>query len=144
MYHFLRDGDTRAARCARAASSRSAPRSWVNFCIGPRASKEVLPASLEHGSPYEASRRLCASGGAMHELELYLTLSRCAGIEPGLYHYDPLAHELEHLANLGPLQNRLLADACGASGLDTPPDVLITLAARFQRVTWNASRWPMP
>jgi SagB-type dehydrogenase family enzyme len=99
--------------------------------------KEVLPASLEHGSPYEASRRLCASGGAMHELELYLTLSRCAGIEPGLYHYDPLAHELEHLANLGPLQNRLLADACGASGLDTPPDVLITLAARFQRVAWK-------
>jgi oxazoline/thiazoline dehydrogenase len=99
--------------------------------------KEVHPASRELGSPYEASIRPCASGGAMHELELYLTLSRCAGIEPGLYHYDPLEHELEHLADLGPRQKRLLADARVSSGLDTPPDVLITLAARFQRVAWK-------
>jgi oxazoline/thiazoline dehydrogenase len=99
--------------------------------------KEVHPASREHSRLNETSKRLCASGGAMHELELYLTLSRCAGIEPALYHYDPLEHELEHLADLGPLQKRLLADACVASGLDTPPDVLITLAARFQRVAWK-------
>ena len=99
--------------------------------------KEVYPASREHGSPYEASIRPCASGGAMHELDLYLTLSRCAGIEPGLYRYDPLAHELEHVADLGPRQKRLLADACASSGLDTPPDVLITLAARFQRIAWK-------
>lgn len=99
--------------------------------------KEVHPASREHGSPYEASIRPCASGGAMHELDLYITLSRCAGIEPGLYRYDPLAHELEHVADLGPRQKRLLADACVSSGLDTPPDVLITLAARFQRVAWK-------
>jgi SagB-type dehydrogenase family enzyme len=99
--------------------------------------KELHPASREHGSPYEASIRPCASGGAMHELELYLTLSRCAGIQQGLYHYDPLAHELEHLTDLGPRQQRLLADACASSGLDTPPDVLIALAARFQRVAWK-------
>jgi SagB-type dehydrogenase family enzyme len=99
--------------------------------------KEVYPVSREHGSPYEASIRPCASGGAMHELELYLTLSRCAGIEPGLYHYDPLEHELERLADLDPRQKRLLADARASSGLDTPPDVLITLAARFQRVAWK-------
>ena len=99
--------------------------------------KEVHPASRERGSPYEISIRPCASGGAMHELELYLTLSRCAGIEPGLYRYDPVAHELEHVADLGPRQKRLLAVACASSGLDTPPDVLITLAARFQRVAWK-------
>lgn len=99
--------------------------------------KEMHPASREHGHPYEASIRPCANGGAIHELELYLTLSRCAGIEPGFCHYDPLAHELERLADLGPPQKRLLADACVSSGLDTPPDVLITLAARFQRVAWK-------
>lgn len=73
----------------------------------------------------------------MHEIELYLTIHRCDGIEPGLYHYAPLAHELEHVADLGPAQQRLLADACGSAGLQTPPDVLITLAARFQRVMWK-------
>jgi oxazoline/thiazoline dehydrogenase len=99
--------------------------------------KEVHPASPERGAHYEASMRPCASGGAMHEIELYLTLSRCAGIEPGLYHYDPLAHQLEHVSDLGPRQKRLLDDACGSAGLDTPPDALITLAARFQRVAWK-------
>jgi oxazoline/thiazoline dehydrogenase len=39
--------------------------------------------------------------------------------------------------SLGPRQKRLLADACASSGLDTPPDVLITLAARFQRIAWK-------
>jgi SagB-type dehydrogenase family enzyme len=99
--------------------------------------KEVRPAKREHGIPYETSIGPCASGGAMHELDLYLTLSRCAGIEPGLYRYDPLAQELEYVADLGPRQTRLLADACVSSGLDTPPDVLITIAARFQRVAWK-------
>jgi oxazoline/thiazoline dehydrogenase len=99
--------------------------------------KQVHPARREHGNPYKASTRPCANGGAIHELELYLTLSRCAGIEPGFYHYDPLAHELARLADLGPPQKRLLFDACVPSGLDTPPDVLITLAARFQRVAWK-------
>jgi SagB-type dehydrogenase family enzyme len=64
-------------------------------------------------------------------------LARCSGIEPGLYHYDPLAHQLEHVADLGRQQKRLLADACSASARDTPPDALITFAARFQRVTWK-------
>jgi SagB-type dehydrogenase family enzyme len=99
--------------------------------------KEVQPASRELGSPYESSIRPCASGGAMHELDLYLTVSRCTDIEPGLYRYDPLAHELEHVAELGPRQERLLAGACASSGLITPPDVLITLAARFQRLAWK-------
>ena len=73
----------------------------------------------------------------MHELELYLTLSRCEGIEPGLYRYDPLAHELEHVAEIGPRQKSLLDDACRSAALDEPPDALITLAARFQRVSWK-------
>ena len=34
-------------------------------------------------------------------------------------------------------RNDCLPMACASSGLDTPPDVLITLAARFQRVAWK-------
>jgi len=41
------------------------------------------------------------------------------------------------VADLGPPQARLLDDACGSAGLNTPPDVLITLAARFQRMAWK-------
>jgi SagB-type dehydrogenase family enzyme len=99
--------------------------------------KEVQPADREGGSPYESSRRPCASGGAMHELEIYLTVARLAGIAPGLYHYDPFAHALECLADLGAAQAALLADASASAGLSSSPDVLITLAARFQRTSWK-------
>ncbi|TXT39621.1 MAG: hypothetical protein FD135_2053 [Comamonadaceae bacterium] len=86
---------------------------------------------------YAASKRPCASGGAMHALELYLTVTRCQGLAPGFYHYDPLAHALEHLAELGPDHQRMLQAACQASGTAQPPDVLISMAARFQRTSWK-------
>jgi SagB-type dehydrogenase family enzyme len=99
--------------------------------------QQMHPASREHGSPIDVSMRPAASGGASHELELYLVVSRCTGIEPGLYHYDPLAHELEALGDLGAREKHLLGDACLSAATERPPDVLITLAARFQRVAWK-------
>lgn len=98
--------------------------------------KSVNPTNPAQPASYESSWRVCASGGAIHELELYLTVSRCDGIAPGLYHYDPLGHSLEHLADLGPTQHAVLADGCAAAGLQTT-DVLITLTARFQRTQWK-------
>lgn len=99
--------------------------------------KVVNPVAPAHGAHYESSMRLCPSGGAMHGLELYLTISRCDGIVPGFYHYDPQDHLLEHLSDLGALHQTLLADGCGAAGLQAQPDVLITLAARFGRTSWK-------
>jgi SagB-type dehydrogenase family enzyme len=142
--HALEADDVSFSRVAEARRSIRAPGEQPlsavqlgEFLYRAARVKELHPTRREHGNPYEISIRPCGSGGAMHELELYLTLSRCAGIDQGLYHYDPLSHELEHLADLGPRQRRLLADACASSGLDRPPDVLITVAARFQRVAWK-------
>jgi SagB-type dehydrogenase family enzyme len=99
--------------------------------------KEVQPVDREGGSPYESSVRPCASGGAMHELEIYLTVARLDGVAPGFYHYDPLGHALEHLADVGAAQRALLAEGGVSAGLQTSPDVLITFAARFQRTSWK-------
>ncbi len=104
------------------------------YCTG--RVQQRLPASPEQGHHYEASLRPCAAGGAIHEIEYYLTVSRCRGVEPGFYHYDPREHLLEHLASLGAPQERLLADARMAMG-GKECDLLITLAARFQRVAWK-------
>lgn len=98
--------------------------------------KSINPADPAKPASYESSLRVCSSGGAMHELELYLTISRCDGIAPGLYHYDPLDHALEHLADLGSEQQAVLADGCRSAGLQST-NVLITLAARFQRTSWK-------
>ncbi|HEY2574032.1 MAG TPA: SagB family peptide dehydrogenase, partial [Verrucomicrobiaceae bacterium] len=99
--------------------------------------KELRAADPENPRSYDVALGPCASGGALHELELYLAVWSCAGLEPGLYHYDPMAHELELLTGLGPGQRQLLFGACQSSGTETPPDVLINIAARFQRASWK-------
>lgn len=98
--------------------------------------QEKMPADHEKGFYYEASLRPCASGGAIHEIEYYLTISRCQDISPGFYHYNPKKHALEFLKPLGAYHKLLLADAKMAIG-NNDFDLLITLAARFQRIAWK-------
>jgi len=86
---------------------------------------------------YEATARPVPAGGAIHELEFYLTISRCTGVDPGLYRYDPLAHALIRVRAADATTNRLATDAMQAAGLSRPADVLITLAARFGRLNWK-------
>lgn len=95
------------------------------------------PANPDDPRQYEATMRPVAGGGAMHELELYLTINRCAGLEPALYRYDPLNHELEWIRPPCADTEALVQDAMRAAKLSTPPDVLITLAARFGRMSWK-------
>jgi SagB-type dehydrogenase family enzyme len=106
---------------------------FLHFTGGVR---EILPASPEKGYWYEASLRPCAGSGAIHELEYYLTVARCDGLPPGLYRYDPLAHALERLEADEKQLEKLLKGADRAMR-GARCDVLITLAARFQRVSWQ-------
>jgi SagB-type dehydrogenase family enzyme len=73
-------------------------------------------------------------GGALHELEIYPIVDRCEGLEPGLYHYDPLGHRLEKLAPQTPYVKALLQMAAITGLLERPPQVLLVIAARFQRM----------
>jgi SagB-type dehydrogenase family enzyme len=98
--------------------------------------QQHMPADPSRSQHYDASLRPCAAGGAVHEIEYYLTISRCQGIEPGFYHYDAQEHLLEHLGALDAPQERLLTDARMAIG-GRDFDLLITLAARFQRIAWK-------
>lgn len=86
---------------------------------------------------YESTFRPVPGGGAMHEIDLYLTINRCAGLDQGIYHYNPLSHELEKIANLDEPQRALLKDAMLSADMSHPPDVLFTLAARFGRMAWK-------
>jgi SagB-type dehydrogenase family enzyme len=88
--------------------------------------------------PLEVAPRPYPGGGGMYELELYVTANACSGLSRGLYHYDPQDHRLERLNADEAAVDALLRDAAGASGI--PPgelQVLITIAARFSRVSWK-------
>jgi SagB-type dehydrogenase family enzyme len=99
--------------------------------------RDFREADPQRGHYYQTTNRPYPGGGAVYELELYPVINNCAGIEPGLYHYDPFAHELVRLS--GPTQDteRLIDEAYEASGLEHDLEVLIVIAARFQRFSWK-------
>ncbi len=83
------------------------------------------------------SDRPYPGGGACYELELYLTVGNCAGISPGVYHYDPLGHQLEPINLDRRTVDQLLAKAGECAAMNTAPPLLITMTARFLRLSWK-------
>jgi SagB-type dehydrogenase family enzyme len=79
------------------------------------------------------------SAGASYELELYLAVDKCEGLARGFYHYDAGAHAL---VPIGVPTHELEAQLTGAEySMDAPaaPQILITIAARFGRISWKYS-----
>jgi SagB-type dehydrogenase family enzyme len=94
---------------------------------------------LGHASPVMTyATRPYPSGGASYELELYVAVDRCEGLARGFYHYDAGAHALVPIATRAYELQTLLTGA--AFAMDAPaPQILITIAARFGRVSWKYS-----
>jgi oxazoline/thiazoline dehydrogenase len=94
----------------------------------------VRSLKVNEATKYELSDRPYPNGGACYELEIYLVINACEGIESGLYHYCPQAHLLEQVNDYNLEVYKLSCQAATESGL---PQVLIILAARFSRVSWK-------
>ncbi len=79
-------------------------------------------------------------GGALYELELYLVIRSCKDLDPGLYHYAANTHQLERISSMTSQSERLLLGASRATTITAEHlQVLIIVAARFQRVSWKYS-----
>ncbi|MGH6838513.1 MAG: SagB/ThcOx family dehydrogenase [Methylocella sp.] len=79
------------------------------------------------------------SAGASYELELYLAVDKCEGLARGFYHYDAGVHAL---VPIGVPTHELEAQLTGAGysmGTPAAPQILITIAARFGRMSWKYS-----
>jgi SagB-type dehydrogenase family enzyme len=79
------------------------------------------------------------SGGSAYELELYLSVANCEGLARGFYHYDADRHALVPINAGAPALDAQMAATEFA--LDAPgvPQILITIAARFDRTAWKYS-----
>ena len=102
-------------------------------------SRDQLKYEGDDGPVVEFTERPYPSGGASYELELYLAVDRCEGLERGFYHYDAARHVLVPIAVNPPQLEAMLADAQFAIDFPAAPQVLITIAARFGRVSWKYS-----
>jgi SagB-type dehydrogenase family enzyme len=79
------------------------------------------------------------SAGAAYELELYLAVNLCEGLARGFYHYDAGAHVLAPIGVPANELEALLTEAEDAMGAPAAPQILITIAARFGRISWKYS-----
>jgi SagB-type dehydrogenase family enzyme len=91
-----------------------------------------IPAMTYTARPYP-------SAGASYELELYLAVKNCEGLARGFYHYDAGEHALTLIDVPDNASAALLTGAQYAMGADDTPQLVITIAARFGRVSWKYS-----
>jgi SagB-type dehydrogenase family enzyme len=101
--------------------------------------RSVVPADAKAGLPYDALDRPFPTGGASGELELYVTVARCEGLDAGVYHYDAAAHGLRKLDSSERDRAELLGGAWRAAAQRVDPQVLITITSRFGRLSWKYS-----
>ena len=102
----------------------------------------ILPrpkAAAGAGGEDEYVPRPYPSAGAGYELELYLAVNSCEGLPRGFYHYDAGSHALAAIDVAGNMLDASLVAAASAMGVETPPQILITIAARFGRISWKYS-----
>jgi SagB-type dehydrogenase family enzyme len=100
--------------------------------------RSVERADVASGRHYDTVRRAYPSGGACHELELYPVVHRCEGIAPGMYWYDAACGVLRGVGSPQECVDRLLSRAGQSMGIHPRrPDILVCIAARFDRVNWK-------
>ena len=92
-----------------------------------------------NGPDIEYTHRPYPSAGASYELELYLGVNNCDGLARGFYHYDAGAHGLVPIDVGAEEFNGLLTGAQFAMAAPAAPQILITITARFGRVSWKYS-----
>ncbi len=79
------------------------------------------------------------AAGSAYELELYLAVANCEGLDRGFYHYDADRHALVPIAARTQELDTLFQGAEYAMDVPAPPQILITIAARFGRISWKYS-----
>ena len=87
----------------------------------------------------EYTTRPYPSAGSAYELEFYLAVNNCEGLARGFYHYDADLHALVPIEVRTHELVAMLDAAEFAMDAAASPQILITIAARFGRISWKYS-----
>ena len=83
-----------------------------------------------------ATLRTVPCGGARHEFECYFAVRNVDGLEPGLYHYLPMHHQIEYLGTVEDLDVWIRESLCGQAWAATA-NVVFYYSAVFYRAEWR-------
>jgi SagB-type dehydrogenase family enzyme len=101
--------------------------------------RAVYGPDTDRQMPYQGVDKPYPAGGGAGELDLWLTIRRCAGLAAGIYYYDPAGHQLVEVDVERSDVDAMLAAASVSAGDVPQPDVLVTITSRFQRLGWQYS-----
>jgi len=93
----------------------------------------------DNGPSITYASRPYPSAGACYELELYIAVDKCEDLARGFYHYEASEHALVPIEARSSQLEAMLMRAAFAMGAPAVPQILITVAARFARVSWKYS-----
>ncbi|OXM43979.1 SagB family peptide dehydrogenase [Amycolatopsis alba] len=96
--------------------------------------RSIGPAHFPNGPAHSASQRPYFSVACLYELELYVSVNRCSGVDRGIYHYDPLEHRLSLVNDDESDLDAMLDMAMIGGGNHRRPSALITVTARMPRM----------
>jgi SagB-type dehydrogenase family enzyme len=105
-------------------------------------SKWTSPLDFGDGSfgpEIDYTTRPYPSAGSAYELEIYLAVTHCEGLVRGFYHYDADRHALVRIEVQAPEFDAMIGGATYAMDAPGPPQILVTIAARFNRIAWKYS-----
>jgi SagB-type dehydrogenase family enzyme len=105
-------------------------------------SKWTSPLDFGDGSfgpDIDYTTRPYPAAGSSYELEIYLAVTHCEGLEQGFYHYDADRHALVRIKVRAHELEAMIAAAAYAMDAPGAPQILLTIAARFDRVAWKYS-----
>lgn len=87
---------------------------------------------------YQTVSRPFPSGGGLGELELYVTVADCAGLEPGIYRYESAGHRLVPRPHDPGARMELVQSAYLATGrMLAAPQLVFTVTSRLERISWK-------
>lgn len=86
---------------------------------------------------YEITNRTYPSGGGAYDIEIYPVVCSCSGLQPGVYHYEPMRHCLQPISLSQTLVDTLIAGARLSARISSGPQVLLVLTSRFARLSWK-------
>jgi SagB-type dehydrogenase family enzyme len=78
--------------------------------------------------------RMAPSAGSLQPVNVYVAASRVAGLPAGLYHYNPVRHDLDRLSDSDP--RPALEAGCMQGFVATSP-VALVLTCSLDRVLWH-------
>lgn len=98
---------------------------------------------LMKNSHQELISRTYPAGGSINELEFYIAVRRCEGLDTAFYHYDSHNHTLIRLADTEKITQKIIEGSSLAMGIkpeEQQPDITIVVSSRLPRLAWKYER----